>query len=423
MDPLAAALLGALLGLVVGAAAVGLLTRALTRRSTNAQLAAATATIASLETQVSNSSAQYRELLERGERDAAQRLLQQQTESKVLQALSPVQETLRTMQATVTELEAQRQQQHGELQQQLRTAAAGEERLRATAESLAAALKNNAVRGVWGETQLRTLVESAGLIAHVDFTEQSTITVGETSRRPDLIINLPGGKQIAVDAKVPYNDYIEAAAVPAAATGEEEARRQQLLAQHARKVKGHVDALAARGYWSGLAASPDFTIAFIPNESLLATALNADPGLLEHAFGKGVVLASPVSFWAALKTVAYTWRQDVLTEDAKRLFDLSRELYRRIGTLAGHADRLRKSIDGTVASYNAFAASLETRVLVTARRLEDLDETTVLTEPPAIEERPRAFTAPELTGPDPAALGQTAPTLTEFLDDERPESA
>jgi len=162
-------------------------------------------------------------------------------------------------------------------------------------------------------------------------------------------------------------------------------------------VKAHVDGLSARGYWSGLDASPDFTIAFIPNESLLATALEADAGLLEYAFSKGVILASPVSFWAALKTVAFTWRQDVLTEDAKRLFDLSRELYGRLATLAGHADALRKSIDGTVASYNAFASSLETRVLVTARRLGDLDESKLLAEPRLVEERPKQLTAPELT--------------------------
>lgn len=438
MDPLAALLIG----LTTGAVLAGVLTWALTRRATNAraaqasslaiaeerrraaeatstiqaELAGARAAVEGLQQRTQAAALQYRELLERGERDSIERQAQQQTESRVLQALTPVQETLRTMQAKVTDLEAQRQRQHGELQQQLKAATEGEERLRATAEGLAAALKNNAVRGVWGETQLRTLVESAGLIAHVDFSEQATITVDEASRRPDMVINLPGGKQIAVDAKVPYNDYIEAAGIPASATGEEEARRRALFSRHAKRVKGHVDALAAKGYWDGLTASPDFTIAFIPNESLLATALNADPGLLEYAFGRGVILASPVSFWAALKTVAFTWRQDVLTEDAKRLFDLSRELYTRIGTLAEHAEKLRRSIDGTVASYNAFAASLETRVLVTARRLGDLDETKVLAEPRAVEDRPRQLTAPELTGD----LVDDTFDLAELVDDDEP---
>lgn len=380
----------------------------------HADLAAAQAAIDGLQQQTQAAAIQYRELLERGERDAKERQAQQQTESKVLQALTPVQETLRTMQSKVTELEEQRQRQHGELQHQLKAATEGEERLRATAESLASALKNNAVRGVWGETQLRTLVESAGLIAHVDFTEQATITVDEASRRPDMVINLPGGKQIAVDSKVPYNDYIEASAIPASATGEEDERRRELFSRHAKRVKAHVDALAAKGYWNGLESSPDFTIAFIPNESLLATALNADPGLLEYAFGRSVILASPVSFWAALKTVAFTWRQDVLTEDAKRLFDLSRELYGRISTLADHADKLRRSIDGTVASYNAFASSLETRVLVTARKLGDLDESKVLAEPRPVEERPKQLTAPELT----VALSDDTLELVDLVDDD-----
>ncbi|MBO9578964.1 MAG: DNA recombination protein RmuC [Microbacteriaceae bacterium] len=361
-----------------------------------ADLAAAQASVDALKRQVEAATAQYRELVDRGERDAKERQAQQAAESAIIKELAPVKETLLTMQRKVTDLEEQRQRQHGEIAQQLKAATEGEERLRQTAESLAAALKNNVIRGAWGETQLRTLVESAGLLPHVDFSEQATIRTEDATRRPDMVVNLPGGKQMAVDAKVPYNDFIEAARIPVSATGDDEVRRKDLLRAHAKRVRAHVDALSGKGYWSGLEASPDFTIAFIPNEALLGAAVEGDPDLMDYALSKGVVLASPVSLWAVLKTVAFTWRQDVLTEDAKRLFDLSRDLYGRLATLADHAESLRKSIDGTVASYNRFASSLESRVLVTARKLGDLDESKVLPPATLIEKRPQALTAPEL---------------------------
>jgi len=356
-----------------------------------AELSAAQASIDALREQIAGASVQYKELVERGAREAREREERERAESKVLQALAPVKETLQTMQRKVTDLEEQRQRQHGELAQQLKAATEGEERLRATAESLAAALKNNSVRGVWGETQLRTLVESAGLLAHVDFSEQATIAIDDVMRRPDMIVNLPGGKQMAIDSKVPYNDYIEAA------RASDEASKKDLLGRHAKKVKGHVDALAARGYWTGLEASPEFTIAFIPNESLLSAAHDADPALMDYALSKGIILASPITLWAVLKTVAFTWRQDVLTEDAKRLFDLSKDLYGRISTLADHADKLRRSLDSTVSAYNAFASSLETRVLVTARKLNEIDESKLIPSAKQIESRPKDLTAPELT--------------------------
>jgi DNA recombination protein RmuC len=330
----------------------------------------------------------------------------------VLQALTPVQETLRTMQSKVVELEQQRSQQHGELAQQLKSATESEERLRATAESLASALRNNATRGVWGETQLRNVVEAAGLVNRVDFVLQSSISSDAGTGRPDMIVRMPGGKSIAVDAKVPYNSYLDASQIPATASGEEEARRKSLLAQHAKQVKSHVDALAGKKYWDGLDASPEFVIAFIPSEALLAAALEQDPGLLDYAFNKRVALSSPISLWAVLKTVALTWQQDVLTEDAKRLFDLGKELYARLATLGEHADKLRRSIDSTVSHWNSFANSLESRVLVTARKMGDLDESKVLPEQKAIDSRPRQLTAVEL---ELAALDQTG------LPQRRPE--
>ncbi|WAB80592.1 DNA recombination protein RmuC [Microcella daejeonensis] len=373
-----------------------------------AEIAGLQATTSGLREQAALQDERYRELAERTRADQAAQAERERTEtaarqaregaeSRVLQKLAPVQELLRTMQEKVTELEGQRSRQHGELSQQLRQAAEAEERLRATAESLASALRNNATRGVWGETQLKTLVESAGLLNRVDFLLQESIDADGAARRPDMVLRLPGGKAIAVDAKVPYNSYIEASAIPATATGEEEARRSGLLADHAKRVKAHVDALAAKNYWTGLDSSPEFTIAFIPNEPLLAAALEKDPALLEYAFGKRIALASPVSFWAVLKTVAFTWQQDVLTDEAKMLFDLSKELYARIAKLAEHADALGGTIERSVKAYNQFASSLESRVLVTARRLDSLDESKVVPVPRTIDEQPRQLTAAELT--------------------------
>jgi DNA recombination protein RmuC len=375
------------------------------RAELSSDIAALQATASALREQVVEQQAQFRELADRTRREQQERTERERAESKVLQALTPVQETLRTMQQKVTDLETQRSQQHGELSQQLRIASEAEERLRITTDSLASALRNNSSRGVWGEAQLRNVVESAGLINRVDFALQSSISSDAGAGRPDMIVRLPGGKFLAVDAKVPYNSYLEASQIPPTATGEEEARRKGLLAQHAKQVKSHVDALSAKTYWAGLDASPDFTVAFIPSEPLLAAALESDPTLLDYAFSKNIALASPVNLWAVLKTVAFTWQQDVLTEDAKRLFDLSKELYGRLGTLAEHAEKLRRSIDSTVSSYNQFASSLENRVLVTARKLDALDESKVLATPLLVEQQPRQLTAIELELPDDEAVG------------------
>ncbi|AQX82071.1 recombinase RmuC [Plantibacter flavus] len=346
---------------------------------------------------------QYRELAERHRADAERRSRQEHEESQVLQALAPVQHSLEHMQAKVAELEQQRSRQHGELAQQLKTASESEERLRSTTESLASALRNNATRGVWGETQLRNVVEAAGLTQRVDFDLQSSITSDNGVGRPDMVVRLPGGKSIAVDAKVPFAQYLEASTIPVTATGEEAARRTALLAQHVKAVRSHVDALAAKGYWRGLESSPEFVICFIPSESLLAAALEADASLLDYAFGKRVALASPVNLWAVLKTVAFTWQQDVLTEDAKRLFDLGKELYQRLSTLSDHADRLRRSIESTVTNYNQFASSFETRVLVTARKLDALEEATVIGQVSQSDASPKRLTAPEAQpSPEPS---------------------
>ena len=366
------------------------------RAQLGAEIAGLQATSSGLREQVHQAHQAHRDLVERTRADQGAREERDRSESKVLQALTPVQETLRTMQVKVTELETQRSQQHGELAQQLKSATESEERLRATAESLASALRSNSVRGVWGETQLRNVVEAAGLIERVDFDVQASIVSDAGAGRPDMVIHLPGGKNIAVDAKVPFSAYLEASQIAITASGEEGARREALMKQHVKAVRSHIDTLASKAYWAGLDASPELVIAFIPSESLVSSAMEADPSIMDYAFGKRVALASPVTLWSVLKTVAFSWQQDVLTEDAKLLFDLSRELYSRLGTLAGHIEKLGRSIEGTVRNYNGFVGSMERQVLPSARKLQRLDESSVLGPLLPIEDTPRDLTAMEL---------------------------
>ncbi|GGI48621.1 DNA recombination protein RmuC [Agromyces flavus] len=376
-----------------------------------AELAAAEAAAAGLREQLEQQVQQYREALDQQRRDQAERSERERRESAVLQALSPVRETLATMQRKVSELEQQRSEQYGSLAEQLKRAQLSDAELRATTESLASALRNNSTRGVWGETQLRRVVEAAGLVKHVDFGEQHQVATEQGRGRPDLVVYLPGGKYIPLDSKVPLEHYLEASAIPETAIGEQGARRKALIEKHVKAMRSHIDALGKKGYWQGL-ESPEFVIAFIPNESLLSAALEADAVLLNYAFERRVALASPVNLFAVLKTIDYAWQQQAVSDEAKKLFDLGNQLYQRIGVLAGHADSLRKAIERTVDSYNKFASSLESRVLVTARQFPGINETklSLVAEPTPIHESPRRLSAPELTESGIALEAGGAPT-------------
>jgi DNA recombination protein RmuC len=427
MDPIVSLLLGLVVGVVLGAVIGGLFARsrrvttvadadpailearhgqllaelrsqeAAARAEVSSQLAAADASLAGLREQLNVAQQQYRDLLERERLDAQRRAEAERDESKVLQALTPVKETLSSMQQKVTELETQRSQQHGELSPQLKSSMESEDRLRTTAESLASAMRNNATRGVWGETQLRAVVEAAGMLQNVNFDVQSSITVDHRTARPDMVVRLPGGKSIAVDAKVPFNSYLEAAAILPTAPDAELAVREIKLKQHVKAVRDHISALGARSYWDGLDSSPEMVIAFIPSESLLSAALEADPTIMEFAFSKNVALASPVTLFSVLKAVAVSWRHEVVTQEAKALFDVSRELFGRLVTLANHVEKLGKSIERSVKDYNTFVGSFERQALPSARRLSQLDESKVLPELHEIEEDTRQLTSSDLT--------------------------
>ena len=318
-------------------------------------------------------------------------------ENRLVNELAPVKENLRLMQEAVQKMETERVQQVTDLKTALRQTLESDELLRKQTSSLASALSSNSVRGVWGEAQLRKLVELAGLLKHADFDEQATITAG----RADMIINLPGGKQLAIDSKVPYNSYQEASQISPLAEGVEAAHRAELLKAHVKAVRKHIDDLSTKAYWTALNASPDFVVCFIPSESLLSASLDADPSLLEYAFSKNVAMASPVSLFSVLKTINFIWRQNVDENQVRSMIRLGQELYERVGKIADLADKLGRSILGSVNAYNAFASSFESRFLVTARKLNDLDEnqlgTTDLITPRVVEDAPKQLTAAEAT--------------------------
>lgn len=342
---------------------------------------------------------------ERAEADGLRRREEQEKalteQGKVLSALAPLQKNLDELQQKVSNIEEGRKHEMGVLGEQLKGLGEQQARLDRETSSLSAALRNNKVRGAWGEAQLRNIVESAGLLEHVDFDTQVVMTgVDGKTLRPDMIVHLPGGKTIPIDAKVPYADYQRACMIPETAGPEDLERRNELLRSHAKALREHVRALGDKAYWSACDTAPDFVIAFIPNEALLQAAMEADPTLMDDAFARKVALTSPVTLWAVLKSVAYAWQQQSLTDDAKTLFDLSRELYERFAVLGERANKLGTALTRTVTAYNQFASSLESRVLVTARKLQKLDQATVIGSVNIIDPDKsdvREITAPETT--------------------------
>ncbi|WP_461164856.1 DNA recombination protein RmuC [Arthrobacter sp. R4-81] len=340
--------------------------------------------------------------------DAERRLLAAQNrelgesrnqDGSVLRALGPVAEKLSAVQQQVSLLERDRLEQYGQLAQQLQEARLSDEQLLRSTHALESALRSNSARGQWGEVQLRRVVEAAGMLRHVDFYEQLHSAGTDNSVRPDLVVQLPGDKQLVVDAKVPLSSYLQAqeslATDVRSQPGSGANAQQLLLAAHAKALKAHVDSLSNKKYWDIPGNSPELVICFLPAESILAAALGADPGLLDYALNKNVVLASPGTLLAVLKSVAFTWRQDVLTDSARELFELGQQLYERMGTLGENVTKLGSSLKTSVDRYNSLVGTLEARVLPTARKLNALDASGLVT-PAAVEVTPRSIAAPEL---------------------------
>ncbi|HEY6798170.1 MAG TPA: DNA recombination protein RmuC [Kineosporiaceae bacterium] len=312
--------------------------------------------------------------------------------------LGPLTATLTRVEGQVRVLERERVEQYGRLGEQLEAVRLSGEALRAQTAALAGALRSPTARGAWGEVQLRRVVEHAGMLPRVDFSTQTTgTTTGGDGVRPDVVVHLPGGKHVVVDAKAPLAAFLEASEAAA-----DPARQERAATQHARALRGHVDALAAKEYWTAFDPSPELVVCFVPGEAFLAAACSADPSLLEYAMGRRVVLATPTTLLALLRTVAVSWQAETLTGNARELLALGRELHGRLGGLGSTASKLGRTLQRAVEDYNAMVGTLERRVLVTARRMKDLGVAdTDLMAPAAVTEGPRPLTAAELlTAPD-----------------------
>ncbi|MEX5275619.1 DNA recombination protein RmuC [Kocuria sp. CPCC 205261] len=316
----------------------------------------------------------------------------------VMRALAPLNDQLSSVGRHVNQLERDRAAQFGAVAQALEAARTTDQQLLQATGSLESSLRSTTARGAWGEMQLRRVVEAAGMTRHVDFAEQSVRTTDSGVQRPDMVVNLPGAQTVVVDAKAPMNSYLDAQAVPSDGAAESEQRRAQLLVAHAKALRSHVNTLGTKRYWSAEENSPELVMCFVPIESALAAALDADASLLEYAARNNVALVSPVSLLAALKAVAFSWRQATLTDNARELYRLSRELYDRMGAVGKHlADMggsLRRSVDG----YNKLVGSLESRVLPSARKIAELDPTSTGTDAldtKPVDSVPRPVTATE----------------------------
>ncbi|MGI9155474.1 MAG: DNA recombination protein RmuC [Marmoricola sp.] len=279
----------------------------------------------------------------------------------------------------------------GQLRQQVDDVRHSTDLLRRETGALSTALRKPQVRGRWGEMHLRRSVELAGLVARCDFSEQSRFGGPDGTQIPDLVVHLAGGRSIVVDAKVPLDAFLDA-------TGTDDpAEHEAHLSRHARQLRTHADALAAKSYWRSLPETPDFVVLFVPGDSFLSAALEAEPDLIERAAEKHVILATPTTLIALLRTVAMGWSHATLAERTREIHDLGRDLHQRLGLMGTHLDRLGRSLKASVEAYNRTVGSLESRVLVTARQFGRLGVTEEpLSAPDAVEEAPRPLSAIEL---------------------------
>jgi DNA recombination protein RmuC len=305
--------------------------------------------------------------------------------------VQPLRETLGRVESQLRASDEARHLSHAALAEQVQIARQSSEQLRLQTQALVTALRRPEARGRWGEMQLRRVVELAGMSARCDFDEQVTVQGADGTFRPDMVIRLAGGKNIVVDSKVSLAAYLEAA------ESSDDGIRAARLDAHARQVREHVDRLAAKSYWAALSPAPEFVVLFIPGEAFLAPALEHDPGLLEHAMTRKVHIATPTTLVTMLRTAQYAWQQDALSENARVVFDLGRELYERLTGLARNVDGLGRALGGAVTAYNRAVGSLESRVLVSARKLSELGVVDAELEPPRpVEETVRALSAPDL---------------------------
>jgi DNA recombination protein RmuC len=280
--------------------------------------------------------------------------------------VAPIRDALQRTEKQIAAIEKDRHEAFGNIRGLLESISVSQQTLNSETRNLVTALRRPEVRGQWGEMTLRRLVELAGMVEHCDFTEQEHTTADDGAIRPDMIVHLAEGRQLVVDVKTPLDAYLAAVEAP------DDAAREVALERHARKVRERVRELAAKAYWSQFERSPEFVILFIPGDQFLSAALARDPTLLDDALAQHVILATPTSFVALLKAVAYGWRQVALAENAKHIRDLAGDLYRRLATFTGHLARVGRSLSGSVEAYNSAVGSLERQVLPGARRFTEL---------------------------------------------------
>ncbi len=306
--------------------------------------------------------------------------------------VAPLRDALQRVETSIAGVERARQEAYSGLAAQVRGLAETHERLRAETSHLAGALRSSQMRGRWGEVQLRRVVELAGLVPHCDFVEQATVERAGTVRRPDVIVRLPGDRHIAVDAKVPLSAYLQAH------EADNDDQRRMLLRDHARQLRAHVNGLADKAYWEQFPSSPDVVVLFLPGEPFLAAAYEHDADLFEYAHARRVLLATPTTLIALLQSIAFGWRQESMAANARAVCEIGQELYKRLATMGEHVAAVGKSLDKAVEAYNRQVGSLESRVLVTARRLATLDVGDgELPEPEPIERTARGPQTAEMT--------------------------
>ena len=305
---------------------------------------------------------------------------------------TPVKETLVKLGEGMQQIEKERKGDHAVLKEQIKNMAETEKELREETSMLIRALRMPIVRGRWGEMQLRRVVELCGMVNHCDFFEQQQEDTLEGKLRPDMIIKLPGDKQVIVDAKTPFEAYFDAM------QEDDEKIKETKLKQHAKHVRMHIVSLGKKAYWESFQPTPEFVVLFLPSESFYSAALEQDPSLIEIGIDQKVVIATPMTLIGLLRAIAYGWKQETLTKHTKDIYELGKELYKRICDMHEHITKLGKSLSGSVESYNKMVGSLETRVLVSARKFqllgigvqEDAMDPTYL-----VEQSPRLLTAVE----------------------------
>ncbi|CAN5769063.1 DNA recombination protein RmuC [soil metagenome] len=282
--------------------------------------------------------------------------------------LAPLRAALVRVESHVRDLERDRLEQFGQVGERLSDVAAQTAALREQTAGLSGALNSSGIRGSWGEAQLRRVLEHAGMLAHCDFEEQvGGVSAHDVRVRPDVVVHLPGNKCIVIDSKAPMSSFLQAQAEALPPTD-----RAGLLRGHARALRGHVDTLAAKAYWSAFSTTPEMVVCFVPSDAVLAAALQAEPGLYDHAQARRVVLASPATLLAVLRALAYAWQQDALAGNARELLRLGSELHQRLTTLGRHVGGMGTALRRSVEAYNAMVGTLESRVMVTSRRMHEL---------------------------------------------------